>query len=53
MITVETSTNKDLIFETDSEDANMQLVEFAISILQSLDNRKRSFTIIRDGQEVK
>tara|TARA_B100001250_G_C19064708_1_gene471702 strand:- start:222 stop:386 length:165 start_codon:yes stop_codon:yes gene_type:complete len=51
MITIETSTNKDIIFETDSIEANMQLVRFAISVLQSLDNRKRTFTIMRDGQE--
>ena len=50
-ITIETSLNKDIIASCDNNSANYKLIKFAVEILQSLDNRNTTFTIIRHNAE--
>lgn len=51
MITIETSRNKDIIATIDNNEADYQLVKFAIQMLASLDKRGTVFTINKNGTE--
>ena len=50
-IVIETSLNRDLIASCDNNEANYKLIKFAVDILQSLDNRGTTFTIIRHNAD--
>lgn len=52
-ITIETSLNRDIIASCENNSANYKLIKIAVDILQSLDNRKTTFTIIRHNADKK
>jgi len=50
-IIIETSLNKDIVASCEDNASNYKLIKVVVDILQSLDNRNTTFTIIRNIKE--